>query len=438
VRARLPIITGVLLLAGLVLALALDPPGPAGDAGRREPSMPEATTTASNSRGASQDDTVISEDLPAGVRDLARALTGSDAPAVQAAARLRRLLRTDPSLRREVADLLLEGAATGDLRAALILVFGTLSGDDVDPLLLALLGTFADDPKTVRYALLALGADRGPDEDDDVFAMGDRPWGHAGPGGLGITVRRTVAGEALLEEIARHLDRPEPAVREAAAAALRHSVDAPRPREAFLAALARESTDEVATVLGEALAGWAGRTRDAAERTDVIASLLRRVPEAGLDGYRFRMENDLAEVPLGPVSRAVLRDLTAAPHPFGIRTFALNVLARGSRASGEQAGREARKLLERIVVDETDAAVRDRAARLLREVPPTSFTLTLLARTAREDAAWNVRHSAVETLATFGPRPEVLSALEAATADPDERVAAGARRSLSRLRSDDR
>jgi hypothetical protein len=62
--------------------------------------------------------------------------------------------------------------------------------------------------------------------------------------------------------------------------------------------LAREPADSVAAVLGEALAVRAGRTEDPGERRRIAAALLARAGDDGLDGYRFRMEDDLERVAL--------------------------------------------------------------------------------------------------------------------------------------------
>ena len=47
-------------------------------------------------------------------------------------------------------------------------------------------------------------------------------------------------------------------------------------RTEFVAALQEEATDDVATVLGESLAEWAGAVPQGAERTTIVGILLAR------------------------------------------------------------------------------------------------------------------------------------------------------------------
>jgi len=77
--------------------------------------------------------------------------------------------------------------------------------------------------------------------------------------------------------------------------------------------------------------------------------------------------------------------------------------------------------------------LRDLSARLLRNLSASEPTLTALSTALAADTAWNVRFTAADTLARFGPRPEVLAALSRATRDPDQRVAQKARDLLAGL-----
>jgi hypothetical protein len=319
------------------------------------------------------------------------------------------------------------------LRQALALILGTIARPDTDSLLREALERFKGDPAFERCALLALGAAREPEEDDDVFGLGDRPWGAKGPGGIGITVRRAVEDAETRAALARGLEGPAPEVREAAASALRHSLAAADARTSFLAAVARETTDGVATVLGESLAERAGATEDAGERKVLVSALLARAGEEGLDGFRFRMENDFRRIALEAPERAVLEDLASAAKPFGVRVFAMTGLANAATRSGGDAEAEIRALLERLLGRDHDSAVRDAAARLLGELPPGEGTAAVLARAARDDAAWNVRFSALDALAARAPRVTALEVMRAARSDPDARVAAEADRLLKRM-----
>ncbi len=355
---------------------------------------------------------------------------GGGAPAQDAAAALRRLVRTDEAALRAAQKELLAAGTPRDVRMALALVLGTLPGSD--DVLLEAARRFAEDAEFVRCALLALGATREPEDEDEIFDLGDRPWGERGPLGLGITVRRSIDDARVRSSVASWLEDDAIAVRRAAAVALRQSLAAADTRDAFLSQLEREESDEVASVVGEALARRAGEEGDAA-RAAIVGVLLRRAADEGFDGYRFRLEDDLGSVALTPSERMALLDLARAPHPFGVRSFALSALGAGAPRWGAEAVTEARRLFEAFLREDADDAVRDIAARLLGKLPADDGSVALLARAASADAAWRVRYSAVEALAASGPTATVLAALKAAAADADERVAARARELARRL-----
>jgi hypothetical protein len=412
-KRSLPGLVAVLLVGG-VLALALrQAPAPSAGAPTAAPESPRP--------------------LPAPASAGPRVTVGVNDPvaAAEEPAVLRRRLRTDPEARRRAAARLLARDTPAAEREMLAFVLGTLDRPDTDALLLEALRLYGSDPSFARCALLALGATREPEEDDDVFDLGDRPYGAKGPGGIGITVRRVIGDAAVRAALARALDRPEPAVREAAATSLRHSLDSPDARAAFLATLARETSDEVAPVLGEALAQRAGATPDGAERDALVAALLARAGEEGLAAFRFRIENDFHRIPLGPPHRAALADLASDVHPFGTRAFALTSLANAASRGDGQA--EVRALLARLVAADPEAPVRDLAARLLGKAAPGEGDLAVLRKAAREDPAWNVRYTALEAYAARAPRETALEALREARADPDARVADLAARLLQRL-----
>lgn len=305
----------------------------------------------------------------------------------------------------------------------LAIVLGTLSGND--DVLLDGLGRFAEDAGFVRCVLLALGAMREPEDDDEVFDLGSRPWGEKGPGDLGITVRRAIDDAVVRNAIASRLESDAEEVRRAAAAALRHSLANADARRAFLSRLEREGDDDVAMVLGEALAVRAGDEAEPLARSEIVAALLRRAGEEGFDGYRFRMEDDFQRIALGPAERETLAELARGPHPFRVRSFAISALGAQAIRGGAEALDETRALLGACLDDDPEAAVRDLAARLLGKLPPDEGSLARLAQAASMDPAWRVRYAAVEALGAAGPG--ALEALRAASADPDERVAARAR-----------
>jgi hypothetical protein len=172
-------------------------------------------------------------------------------------------------------------------------------------------------------------------------------------------------------------------------------------------------------VLGETLAAWAGGA-DGAERTGVVGALLSRAPDEGLDGYRFRMEDDLRRVALDAAHVATLADYAHPARSYAVRSFALTVLAGA-------APDDARPLCEKALAGDADAAVRDLAARLLGTLPHTAATIERLAAASRDDAAWNVRYQAVDALGRFPDDETAAAAIRAAAEDEDTRVAMRAR-----------
>ncbi len=361
---------------------------------------------------------------------LAAALrTPDDRSAPEAAAALRRRLRTDPEAFRLAAAALLDPARSEEERAALALVLGTIPGAETDAALLAALADPAAGSSLRRALLLALGATRDPPEDDEVFDLGDQPWGEPGPGGLGITVRREIVEDAVRRALLAGLSDPEPNVRRAAAAALRHSLGFPDATDGFLARLPAEEVDAVAAVLGEGLAVRARRA-DPAVRDQLVETVLARAAAEGSDEMRLRVENDLERIPLPAAARDRLRALAAPSRPFGDRSFALTVLAGSAAAAGGGDLAEVRGLLSEALARDADPAARDLAARLTGTLPADDAGRAALGAAAREDAAWNVRHAALTALARLGPAEAVRPVLEAAAEDPDPRVAEQARRLL--------
>lgn len=349
-------------------------------------------------------------------------------PSPQGAAALRRRLRLEEATRREVEAELLAPETPRDRRMLLALVLGTLPGDAQDAVLLQVLERYGGDAEVARCVLLALGALREPPDDDEVFDLGDRPWGVHGPFGVGITVLREIGDPAVRAAVARWLENAEGRLREAAATALRHSIQAADVRTAFLSALAVEPSDEAALVLGEALAEWAGGASPGAEVTDVVTRLLARAASPGLDGYRFRMENDFRRIELDDAQRATLREYAHPARPWEVRSFALAALA--ASAERHDTTGDVRDLLEQVLAGDRDPAARDLAARLLGPLRPGPATVDRLAAAAASDPAWHVRYQALGSLAQLGDGPAIVEALRDATADKDERVARRARELL--------
>ena len=422
-RRRWALLVIVLGVAGIVWWRASD--DAASRAQRRDRETGNRSRPDGATAGAGTDEvrSVPEDELRSAVAALRSALE-TRSGAAEAAAALRRIVRQDAVARRAVQQLVLADETSRDLRMALALILGTVAGNASDETLLAALKLFADDIELVRCILFALGATREPPEDDEVFELGDRPWGAHGPGGLGITVHRAIEDPAVQRAVAGQLNAGDAGIREAAAQALRHTMHAAGVRASLLAAVRAESDDDVALVLGEALAAWAGGAAEGTETAQVVDVLLARAADAGLDGFRFRIENDFRRIGLTAGQRAVLVEYAHPARPFGVRSFALSVLA-AAAVHGEAT--QTRALLERLMATDTDAAVRDLSARLLGMLALDSGTIAKLAETSRADEAWNVRYQAVDALGRFGNDPAARAALRSATGDADERVAAHAR-----------
>jgi hypothetical protein len=393
---------------------------------RREttPSAPHARDRGPSTPDAAPSPTPLSAPT-AGVADALRdALAHGDAAAQRAAAAaLRGLLRTDPAAWSAVKALLLADDTPAALREALAFVLGTIAEPSPDAALTQALAKFGSNPEIARALILALGAKRDFD-DDDVFALGDRPWGADGPGALGITVHRRIDDDAVRSTVLSSLRRDEAVVRRAAAVALRHSLNTADARGGFTEALASETSDVVAQELGEALVQTARTSGDAAERARLVGVVLRRASVDEFDGLRFRIEDDLVAAKLGADELHALAELAGTSQTFAKRSFALTVLAGAAHAGGDAAVvRQARALLDAALADDADSAVRDLAARLLAQLPADDGSIALLVAAAAKDAAWNVRYAAVESIANVASPDVAKKALAAAAQDPDPRVA---------------
>ncbi|MHC4164569.1 MAG: HEAT repeat domain-containing protein [Planctomycetota bacterium] len=399
----------ILLAAAVVVGVALWLAPLKDSAHRSAPLRPAGEVEAPRAPSA------VGAASPAEADALRASLAAGEVQATRgAAAALRRRLRTDPAARERAEQLLLAEDIPRELRMALAFVLGTLEGSD--PVLLEALRSFHADADLVRCLIFALGATRDPHEDDEVFGLGDRPWGVHGPGGLGITVRRRIEDAEVRQAVAGHLSDARSSVREAGAIALRHSIAIAPVRSAFLSILRAESSDEVATVLGEALAVWAGGAPQGAEQTAIVATLLARAGEEGLDGYRFRMEDDFRRIPVDEAQQATLQEYARPAHAYAVRSFALAALAAAAPAA-------ARPLCEELLAQDADAAIRDLAARLLGTLPRDRRTLEALVAASRDDEAWQVRYQALGALGRFRTDGRAAAAIRAAIEDADERVA---------------
>jgi hypothetical protein len=409
-----------------------DPAPPLGDRGSApvergttpRPRGPDEVSASSNDGDAAAELPGSPAPTPLDALKAALAAGGTeDAPRLAAA--LRRAMRADPESRSEAERLLVAAETSSALRQALALVIGTIAQPDPDALLLDAMKRFEGDAEFARACLLALGATREPEDDDDVFDLGDRPWGAQGPAGIGITVKREIADERTRARVVECLVRPDARVRAAATVALRHTTSAGDVRAAFRSALQGERDDVVAQELGEALTQAMRASQDAAERGEVLSLVLERAGDAPLDGMRFRVEDDLSLAHLDAPHVEQLRRLAQTPTPLAQRTFALTVLANAAKRGSSVSAETVRPLLVAGLGD-TDAALRDLAARLLGALPLDAQASAALAKTAKDDAAWNVRWTALGSLAAKADPAVARAALETARGDADPRVASRA------------
>ena len=312
------IVLGVLAVSTVgILALALTAPWPrngeslatpetgerSGEGVAGPPAAPRLGGTGSPATAPG----VAPLEQPADTDALSALASTSGADLVQAATSLRRTLRLDADALRAALERLLDPELEAETRARLVFVLGTLESDAVDAAILLSLQRFANDDAFLRAALLALGAQREPQDEDDVFALGDRPFGIVGPGGLGITVRRFVETAQTRRALLDHLDG-SPEVRYAAARALDASVASPDVRAGLRMAIVREDADPVAARLAEPLGRWAATARAGPERDAVLGELFARALTPEFAETRMRLEKELGRAALGEAEWSRLLD----------------------------------------------------------------------------------------------------------------------------------
>jgi len=298
---------------------------------------------------------------------------------------------------------------------------GTVPRDDADAVLLQGLAVAGDAQDLVRAFLLAFGETREPPDDDDVFDLGDRPWGEVGPAGLGVTIRREIDDAAAREALADALRSPDAETRRVAAVSLRHSLDSADALAAFEGALAAEADDVPASVLAESLVVQARRTREDETRARLVRGVIARTDGETFDATRFRIVDDLQHVALPQDVVDSLIGTLGAETPFARRVFALDVLAASAVESGTEVVTAVREQFVHLLETAADPAIRDACARDLRRLPAERSSSEALVRAVRGDAAWNVRYAALDTLADLKDDHLDL-ALDWAAKDDDARV----------------
>ncbi|MGC6486058.1 MAG: hypothetical protein ACON4Z_00295, partial [Planctomycetota bacterium] len=347
--------------------------------------------------------------------------------AVDAAAAMRRLVRTDPGARSEAYAALLADDTPDAQRRALAMILGTLAVEGVDEVLLAAVDRFRADPATVVALIAALGALRDPPDDDDVFDMEAAPhFAVHGPGGMGITVRNVIrdpAVEAKLGELL--LDREQRGVRLAAANALQFSVGREFTRTRFRTALAAETDDAVAALLGQNLGLWT-RRKQGEEAQHIVDEVVQASGRPGFDEYRLRMETALHESSFNQDTMTQLRSWSQPGMSYELRSFAYSVLL-GQRPVDPQS----RAAIVRAAAGDPDRAIQDYALGLLARLPAGADSVQALRAVLTSSPDWSLRSSALRSLALLLRGAERASLLREAAEDVDARVARQARRLAS-------
>lgn len=346
--------------------------------------------------------------------------------AADAAASLRKLLRTDPGALAAAYEALLAESTEADERRALAMILGTLAVEGVDEVLLAAVDQFRDDPATVIALIAAMGALRDPPDADDVFDMEAAPhFAVHGPGGMGITVRNIIDDpevEAKLGELL--LDPTQRDIRLAAANALQFSVDREFTRTRFRTALASEMDDAVAALLGQNLGLWT-RRKLGDEAQHIVDEVVQAADRPGFDEYRLRMETALHQSSFNEDTMSQLRSWSQPGMSFEMRTFAFSVLL-GQRPMDPSS----RRSIVDAAASDDDRAVRDHALRLLSRLPASNDSVQVLRSVLSDSPDWSLRSTALTSLANLLTGDARRSLLQSATADSDQRIARRARRLL--------
>lgn len=354
--------------------------------------------------------------------DLARAIAAG--AAAEAAARMRRLLRTDQGAFAEACEALLAEDTDGDMRQALAMVLGTLAVDGVDDVLLAALDQHREDQGTVVALIAALGALRDPPDDDDVFDMEAAPHFAAhGPGGMGITVRNILSDPRVEQALgALLLDRERREVRLAAARAMQFSVGQEFTRTRFCTALEGELDDRTAALLAQSLGTWS-RRRDDVDSRRIVDQIVQAADRPGFDEYRLRLETALLDCSFDESTLSQLATWTMPESSYEMRTFAFRALL-----AQRPVAPATRESLVGIAAGDPDRAMRDFAAKALGNLTASLDSVAALRQLYAQTDDWSLRVTALSSLARILPPAERQALLQQAMADDDERVRRRAQR----------
>ncbi len=341
--------------------------------------------------------------------------------------RLRSGAMKDPAVQTELGRLLRDPGAPDALREACAWILGSLAAPEARAALLRALQEPDLPPTRLAVLLRAVGQTKDPEDREDFFDLLDAPWVFQTPSGLGIRVC-TDLPDAARAQVTSRLAHPDAAVRQAATEAVRHSLGSGDARGALLGVFPRESQPGVQAEMGDALAAWSLQAVEP-EQAPVAALLAQTALGADHDVLRFRLQTELAQLPLAePAREAMWQALEEGGEPR--RRWALGLLEAHRAGFAPEEGRRLLQQGRKFARDPSASVkLREDAARLLGRFPAAE-ALGDLSRMVRADAAWNVRLVAARSLGTLGGEEALRVLAGVAASDPDPRVREAAQRTL--------
>ncbi len=379
-------------------------------------------------------DSTSATELQAELLRLGKSLqTGRPELVREAAARLRRLLRTSRPSLDQAGVLLLDATTAPELREVLALVLGSLSIEEAQALLSRALDA-ASSGSWIRTLLIALGSTKFEGDDDDVFGDSGRPWVVDMPSGLAITVMSRIESGYIRSQMLRYLHPGTlESVREAAIQALRHSLEYPDVRRDFRSNLASERNEDLRGEVAQGLAEWARKQSLASpDRQDILASILAQSRKAETAAVRFGTEATLKQMPMNDAEVKAVADFLHSPD-YDQRRWAFAILGFKAESKELPARAELLPMFGQILSRDPDPKIREYAAGALGAFGDRPEGRTLLLH-ALSDPIWHVRAGAAAALARSGEDPRVLEALNLlAKSDANESVRRTAEKSLKAL-----
>ncbi len=371
------------------------------------------------------------------------ALAKDDMGALQAvAARLRREARTNSEFLKRLMTLVGDGREPSDLRGIVAIVLGSIPDPEVQSHLSQTLATTGD-AHLQRDLIVALGSAKDSGEMDDIFGLGDSPWVIENAF-LSVRVKTVINDEAIRIQIAGFLNNsPDTGVRWAATGALRHSIQFPDVRQAFLIAVRRrpdkEDTKTGSSVtqgdIAASLAGWAaGEDQKSPERGEVFLAVIQEGEVHEADFLRLSTDEPLRRMAMSDSEVRLLAGLLDG-RDFDQRRWALSILGDKAKQADLPMREDLFASIERTVTTDPDPKIREYAAGALASFPDKDRAVDLLLG-ALGDEAWHVRVAAARALGRMKRQDEgVRQALRrSADQDADENVRTAAGETLELLR----